>query len=156
MPWAYRDLDQDLRWRDAPEVDAVVVQLRSNLDAGGRSIAGFLDDVEQRRRVLGRRNFILDLRADVGGDLTKTRDFMIGLPGRIAAGSGTVFVLVGPGTFSAGIASAAYVKQAGGARVVSIGTPPGDRLMFFAEGAWVTLPRSGLTVLPATARHDYR
>jgi len=155
MPWVYQQLGESLRWRDAPELDAVVAQIRFNDDSGGRRIADFLAEVAQSRLNLRRRNFVLDLRFDGGGDLSKTRDFMVGLPGQIGA-DGTVAVLIGPATFSAGLASAAYLRQAGGSRVLLIGQPPGDRLTFFAEAVTVTLPRSKLRFLAATARHDYR
>jgi hypothetical protein len=67
-----------------------------------------------------------------------------------------VFVLTSPGTFSAAISLAGYVKQAAPRRVRVIGEAVGDRLEFFAEGRTLTLTHSGAVVLPATERHDYR
>jgi hypothetical protein len=40
--------------------------------------------------------------------------------------------------------------------VTIVGETAGDRLVFFAEGRPVTLPNSGIVLLPATQRHDYR
>jgi hypothetical protein len=155
-PWAFRQLDQTFRWRDAPELDASVIQLRYVGFSNGQSIVDFLKTAEQRRTQLGRRNVVIDLRFDfIGGDFTAVRDFMTALPGRVGP-NGRIFVFLGPGTFSAGIGTAAYLKQAGRERVVLVGEPPGDRLEFFAEGGSVTLPQSKLTMLVATQRHDYR
>jgi hypothetical protein len=154
LPWAWQKLDEFFRLRDAPELDAVVVQLRSNNDMPGHSLADFLRGVEGTLKKHKRRNIVLDLRFDDGGDLLKTRDFALSLPARVGRG-GHVFALLGPRTFSAGIATAAYLKQAGGKRVVLVGEPPGDRLTFFAEGRSVVLPQSRLAISPATARHDY-
>jgi hypothetical protein len=152
-PWAWQRFDEVFRLRDAPELDAVIVQLRINDDYRGRSVAEFLRGVEGELKSRKRNNVVLDLRFDDGGDLLKTRDFMMGLPART---KGRVFAIIGPRTFSAGIASAAYLKQAGGKRTVLVGESPGDGLMFFAEGRAITLPQSKMKVLPATARHDYR
>jgi hypothetical protein len=56
-----------------------------------------------------------------------------------------VFVFVGPATFSAGIANARYLKQAGARRVMLVGEPPGDRLNFFAEGVPVIRAENAVT-----------
>ena len=153
--WAYQDPLPGLRWRDAPAHGAVVVQLRRNFNRPGESITDLLDAAEQRRAKLGRRNVVLDLRFNDGGDLTLTRAFLAAWPGRVGP-DGRFAVLIGPRTFSAGMASAAYLKQAGAEQVVLVGQPPGDRLTFFAEGRDVRLPTSGLRVRPATERDDFR
>lgn len=69
---------------------------------------------------------------------------------------GRFFVLTSRITFSAAIATIAYLKQSGKDRVVLIGEAPGDRLMFFAEGRPMQLPHSGLFFRPSTARMDYQ
>ena len=154
-PWAFRDLDQPFRWRDAPDLDAIVIQIRYNGDLGGRAIAPFLADAANEREKRSRRNLVIDWRFDIdGGNFLSTRSFFIDLPARIGAG-GRVFELLGPRTFSAGIASAAYLKQAGGARVTIVGAPPGDHLTFFSEGRIIALPQSKLLLLPATQRNDF-
>ena len=154
-PWSWRDLGIRLRWRDAPEHGAIVVQLRGNLDQPGHPIGGFLAEVERQRAALGRKTVILDLRSNGGGDLTLTNEFLAAWPGRIGPG-GRFIVLLGPRTFSAGIADAAYLKQAGGRQVTLIGASTGDGLTFYAEGANVRLPAVQLTVRPATERDDFR
>jgi hypothetical protein len=154
-PWALQAPDEPFRWRDAPEIDAVIVQLRRNADLGERRIMALLIEAEAARERLGRANVILDERYSPGGNLQLTNEFFTAWPSKLPA-NGRIFVLVGPRTFSAAIAAIGYLKQAGGDRVILVGSPPGDRLVFFAEGRQVVLPRSGQRFLPAPERHDYR
>jgi hypothetical protein len=154
-PWSLQNPGQPFRWRDSPELDAILVQLRRNADAPDKKLADFLDESESNRISLGRRNVVLDMRQNDGGDFLATRDFMLSWPKRVPA-DGRFFVLMSPATFSAGIASVAYLKQAGGERVVLVGEPPGDRLMFFAEGLETQLPVTRAEVSPAGQRDDFR
>jgi hypothetical protein len=154
-PWSQQDPDKPFRWKDAPTLDAIIVHLRRNSDAPEQHVMDFLQDAEANRARLGRRNVILDMRYNGGGDLLTTRDFFVAWPGRIPA-DGRIYVLEGARTFSAAITSIGYLKQAGGKRVVLVGEPPGDRMMFFAEGKEVKLPHSGVTVTASRQRHDYR
>ena len=64
--------------------------------------------------------------------------------------------MLGPATFSAGIVSAAFIKQAGADRVVILGEPVGDRLQFLSEGNRGCLPNYPLCVSYATGKHDYQ
>jgi hypothetical protein len=150
--WAFRDPDEPFRYRDAPELQSVVVQLRQNLDGEKQKIADFLEEAEKVRERLGRPNIVLDMRFNGGGNLLLTRNFMARWPARVP---GRFFVLTSPYTFSAGIASIAYLKQADPKRVMIVGEPVGDRLMFFSDGRPVQLPHSGRFFLPATVRMDY-
>jgi hypothetical protein len=153
VSWAFQEPDKPFRLRDAPEVDGVMVQLRQNVDASNQRLADFLREAEERRAALGRKNVVLDMRFNGGGNLMLTRDFMRQWPGLV---SGRFYVLTSRRTLSAAIASIAYLKQAGSHRVVIIGEPVGDRLMFFSDGRAVQLPHSGRFFLTATARMDYR
>lgn len=152
-PWALREMDKTMRRLDLPALQATLIQLRGNRD-GDQPIAEFLKAAEGARRRAGRRNVILDMRINSGGDLTTTREWMTALPSRLPK-SGRVVILTSPATFSAAIASVGYVKQAGGSRVILAGEAPGDRLNFFAEGRPIVLPNSRATILVATERHDY-
>ncbi len=151
-PWSLQEPEKAFRHRDAPQIDSLVVQLRQILDSEDQPIAAFLADMEQKREALGRKNVVLDMRANGGGNLLVARDFMIEWPNRVP---GRFYVLTSRKTFSAAIASIAYLKQAGGDRVVIVGEPIGDRLMFFSDGLPVQLPHSGLFFLPAVIRMDY-
>jgi hypothetical protein len=152
-PWSLLEPGEAMRRRDLPDLDATVVQLRANLD-GARPIAAFLAEAEAARRSAGRKNVVLDMRGNGGGDLTLTREWMSDLPSRLPP-DGRVVVLTSPWTFSAAISSVGYLKQAGQARVVLVGEAPGDRLRFWAEGRPTSLPHSGAMVLAATEQHDY-
>jgi hypothetical protein len=152
-PWAFQDPPKPFRWRDAPEIDAFVIQLRQNADLPSVKLGDFLRQAEQERVRRNRSNIVLDMRFNSGGDLLLDRDFLAQWPSKFMRGR--FYVLTSDQTFSAGIASVAYLKQAGGKRVTLVGEPPGDRLTFFAEGHAVELPNSKIVVMPATARHDY-
>lgn len=153
-PWALREFTVPFRQRDAPELDAIVIQLHANIDRNGQSIARFLEDADVERRRLGRASVVLDMRFNGGGNLQLTRAFFSALPGRLSP-RGRVVVLMSPWTFSAAISSIGYLKQADPSRVILVGEGPGDRLQFWAEGRAFPLPRSGALLLPASERHDY-
>ena len=149
-PAALRDPDEPYRRRKAPEIDAVVVELRQN---AGEGIDRFLRESTQAIREARPKNLVLDMRLNGGGDLNNTRDFAESLPSLVP---GRIFVLTSPWTFSAAISTVGYLKQKAPARVTIVGEAVGDRLVFFAEGQPITLPNSGIVILPATQRHDYR
>ncbi len=151
-PWSVREWPTRFRWREAPELDGVVVDLRQNVDGAGQPIRAFLDSVT---RVLTARkpcNIVLDLRFNGGGNLNNTRDFVQSLP---ALASGKIFVLTSPYTFSAAISTAGYAKQAAPERVRLVGEGVGDRLIVFAEGRPVDLPNSGIGIGVTRERHPY-
>jgi hypothetical protein len=152
-PWALRDPGQALRWRTAPEIDVVVIDMRQTFSAPGADLPAFFAEVHEAIERHRPRHLVLDLRLNGGGDLTQARDFAEGLPARVP---GQVFVLTSPATFSAAISITGYLKQAAPARVRIVGEALGDRLEFFAEGQPVELVHSGQVLLPATERHDYR
>ena len=151
--WAYRERGKPFRWRDAPEVEGMVIELRQTYNAPDLPIRKFLDSMTAEIQRATPRNIVIDLRMNGGGDLNTARDFMKSLPGLIP---GRIFVLTSPWTFSAAISSAGYLKQAGKDRVTIVGETVGDRLEFFSEGRVVTLPSSGGAILYATERHDYK
>jgi len=151
-PWALREPDLPFRLRDAPEVQALVIELRQNNDAEKKPISRFLSDATARLESLRPRNLVLDMRMNGGGDLNTTRDFVQKLPSLVP---GRLFVLTSPWTFSAAISTVGYLKQAAPERVTIVGEPVGDRLNMFSEGSIVTLPHSGAVLLYATERHDY-
>lgn len=152
-PWAFQEPGKPFRYRDAPEINSLVVQLRQILDGDHEKIVDFLQDAEAQREARGRKNIVLDMRFNGGGNFLLTRDLFMRWPARVP---GQFFVLTSRKTFSAAIASIAYLKQAGTNRVSIIGEPVGDRLMFFSDGLPIQLPHSGRFFLPAVARMDYR
>ncbi len=152
-PWSLRDATQPLRWRAAPEIDALVIDMRQTYSSPRAKLPDFFEAVRAAVAQHQSKHLVLDLRLNGGGDLTQARDFAESLPTLV---SGTVFVLTSPATFSAAISITGYLKQAAPERVRIVGEAVGDRLEFFAEGRPITLKHSGQVVLPATERHDYR
>ena len=151
-PWSLQSPEQRHRWRNAPEIDGIVIELRQNNDAETESIADALARFDAAITQHHPRNVVLDMRLNSGGDLNTTRDFVQSLPARIP---GRIFVLTSPWTFSAAISTTAYLKQAAPERVTIVGEHVGDRLQFFAEGGPEALPNSHLMILAARERHDY-
>jgi hypothetical protein len=151
--WAFQEPGKPFRWRDAPEIDGMVIELRQTHNAPDLPIRRFLDSMTAAIQRAKPRNIVVDLRMNGGGDLNTARDFMKSLPTLVP---GRIFVLTSPWTFSAAISSTGYLKQAGKDRVTIVGEMAGDRLEFFSEGRVVTLPNSGGAILYATERHDYR
>jgi hypothetical protein len=95
----------------------------------------------------------VDLRMNGGGDYTTTAHFMRNLP--LALPKARFYILLSQETFSAGMTSAAFLKQAAGDRGEFVGTLPGDRIRFNAEGGDFCLPFSGICMGVRTAIHDY-
>ncbi len=98
---------------------------------------------------------ILDLRHATSGDYSSAVASVQALPSLLTS-AGRLFILTGPGTGSAGVAVAAWAKQAAGARAIIEGEAPGETERFWSvEGPALTLPNSGLRVPFATAYHDW-
>jgi len=151
-PWSLSEPDVSFRWRPAPEIDGMVVELRQTVSSPGNAIEAFLTEMMQRIAMERPRNFVIDMRVNGGGNLNTTRDFMKRLPELVP---GRIFALTSPWTFSAAISSIGYLEQTAPDRVTIVGEEVGDRLVFWAEGRPVTLPNSGLVISIATQRHDY-
>jgi hypothetical protein len=152
-PWSLSDPDARFRWRVAPEIDGLVIELRQTFDAPGQPIGEFLAEMTRTIGERRPRNLVIDMRVNGGGNLNTARDFMKSLPGLVP---GRIFVLTSPWTFSAAISSIGYLEQTAPDRVTIVGEEVGDRLEFWAEGRPITLPRSGMVLSLATERHDYK
>jgi hypothetical protein len=153
LPWSVREPGIPFRLREAPEAEAVVVELRQNTNAPQMRIGQFLDSARMMIELVKPRNVILDMRFNGGGDLNTTRNFMRLLPTIVP---GRVFVLTSPYTFSAAISSVGYLKQAAPEKVTIVGEEVGDRLEFWAEGGPLTLANTGIMIGFGRERHDYR
>jgi hypothetical protein len=139
--------------RALPAQHAYYVRFNSNRGTDKEPISEFTAKVEAALLDAKPHAVIIDMRLNGGGDYTMTAAFMRSLPQKLA--DTRFYVLEGSDTFSAGMTSAAFLKQAGGARTVFVGSWPGDRIRFNAEGNDFCLPFSGICMSFRTAIHDY-
>ena len=96
---------------------------------------------------------VVDLRFNTGGDLTQMRGAYTRILREPALQrERAVSVITGPATFSAGLFTAAYLKDAG---ALVVGEPVGDFLDFWAEGGAVQLPNAGFEVSTNDGFHSY-
>lgn len=154
-PLYLQEPDKLFRYAAVAELNAFYLQLRYNTHAAGQRldstfIASVLDAIAKQKP----SHIIVDLRLNSGGDLNNTRTLMQTLP-TLLPPEGKIFAITSGRTFSAGIASLGYLKQAGGEHVVIVGEPVGDTLEYWAEGNLVELPVSKAEILIATERHNY-
>lgn len=96
---------------------------------------------------------VVDQRFNGGGDYTLTEDLMRDLP-ELLPKPAPIYVIIGPATFSAGINSVAFLRAAGGKRVILIGEELGDRERMYGETNDFVLPNSKLGMTFNTGLHD--
>ena len=154
LPLSWSDFDIGFRRIRLAHSCAMFVQLKANHDVGNQHIKDFVTATEADMGTNKPCAVVLDLRYDDGGNYQNTAGFAEDLPNLTAPG-GRIYLLTGPSTFSAGITTTAFVKQAGGSRVTLLGEPVGDRLNFFSEGNRGCLPNYHLCVSYARGKHDY-
>lgn len=154
LPVSLRDFDSAFRRIRLLHSCAMLIQFKANHDVGIQHIKDFIAATEADMRADKPCAVILDLRYDDGGNYQKTAGFAKDLPNLTTPG-GRIYLLTGPSTFSAGITTTAFVKQAGGDRVRILGEPVGDRLKFFSEGNRGCLPNYHLCVSYEQGKHDY-
>ena len=162
-------------WRALLEARPVPASLRgpghvtyaTRLDAGTLYLHLWQVRDEPRERIAARiaralgseadppwRRIVLDLRFDAGGDYPTVYASMRALPRRLAP-DGRLLILTDETTFSAAIITAVLAKHFVGARATVVGSPPGDRLAFWAEGTPARLPNSGIRIGVSTGYHDW-
>jgi hypothetical protein len=151
-PWALQDPNKTFRWRAAPEIGAIAIDMRANMDAADQKVADALRIFDEAIAQEKPTNLVLDMRMNGGGNLNTTRAFIKSLPAKIP---GRIFVLTSPLTFSAAISSIGYLEQEAPAKVTIVGESVGDRQHFWAEGRGVDLPNNRGMIGLATQRHDY-
>ena len=130
----------------------MVVQIKSSSDEGPAHVKDFLAETHTDMDANKPCAVILDNRFNDGGDYTNLASFGGNLPKHT---SGKIIILTSPMTFSAGITTVGFVKQAGGDRVTIVGEKVGDRMAFYSEGARGCLPNYHLCLNYRTAKHDY-
>jgi len=137
-----------------PDLDAVYISLRVNFDdESGESIPDFTSRVLSEIAALAPQVIIVDQRFNGGGDLTRTHDLMTAL-GDVVGPDGRIYMLASNNTFSAAIVNLAVAKEAAPERTLLVGEPIGDRLQFWAEGWWYSLPNSGFRARYSAGYYD--
>jgi hypothetical protein len=132
-------------------LDALYLQLRSNMDEHDQKFEPFLDETLRDLRATPAQNLVFDLRFNVGGDISKSRDFLRAITKLVP---GRIYVLISRYTFSAGIVSVAALKHDAGSRVTLVGEEVGDRLRFWSEGHDNCLPNSRFCLRPTSGLWD--
>ena len=146
--------DNDYWFEILPDGDTVYISIRANLDDdSGEPLSAWVQRAEAEIRALAPRHVIVDQRFNGGGDLTQTEPLMSAL-GDIVGPEGRIYLLVSGNTFSAGIVNMALAKEAAPDRTIIVGEAIGDRLQFWAEGWWFSLPNSGFRARYSTGFYD--
>jgi C-terminal processing protease CtpA/Prc len=108
-------------------------------------MAGFMADVFALLESSGAERLIIDLRRNSGGNSTVLARFVPDLAANVhLAAPGSLRVLIGPATYSAGMTNAYELRT--GARARLYGEPTGGKPDSWGELRTFTLPRSGLVV----------
>jgi C-terminal processing protease CtpA/Prc len=119
-------------------------------------------DFRERSAALGRlldesgaRRVIIDLRLNGGGDFTLGRRFLLPViqDRPTIDRPGGVYVITGPGTFSAAMVNARDLRHE--ANAVLVGEPTGARPNSYSEHGDLTLANSGLQVSYSTRYYQF-
>jgi hypothetical protein len=112
------------------------------------ALGKLLDDSHARR-------LVIDLRRNQGGDFQRFRAFLLPIiEARSAINrAGGLFVIIGPGTFSAAGVGALDLRNR--AHAILVGAPAGIRPNHYGDSAEFRLPNSGLRVSYSTQYHRF-
>lgn len=119
-------------------------------------------EFRERTAALGRlldesqaRRLVIDLRRNQGGDLDQFRRLLLPVIKANAAinRKGGLFVIIGPGTFSAATVNALDMRNE--ANAILVGSPTGMRPNHYGEHAAFRLPNSGFQVSYSTYYHRF-
>src|SRR2546426_4403267 len=112
------------------------------------ALAKLLDESHAHR-------LVIDLRRNQGGDFQRFRAFLLPIiEARPAINrAGGLFVIIGPGTFSAAGVSALDLRNR--AQAILVGVPAGVRPNHYGDHEEFRLPNSGLRISYATQYHQF-
>ncbi len=112
------------------------------------ALGKLLDDSRARR-------LVIDLRRNQGGDFQRFRAFLLPIiEARSAINRvGGLFVIIGPGTFSAAGANALDLRNR--AHAILVGSAAGVRPNHYGDSAEFRLPNSGLRISYSTRYHQF-
>ena len=150
-------LDRPGKWYELRRCEGGVLYLgfnRAEDQPGELTLSAFGAAVLDQIRQAPDARLVIDLRFNTGGNLQKTTGLFRSIAAsRVGQTERRLFVILGPSTFSAGITPAAILKES--SKAVIVGSEPGDRLRFWAEGGNVLLPNSGINLHFADRVHVY-
>ncbi|NNL94728.1 MAG: hypothetical protein HKO64_03825 [Xanthomonadales bacterium] len=150
----YLDFPENhMQMREIPGLDAMYMQFWTNSNVGSTKIGDFCEEALEAYRKNPTRHVIVDQRFNGGGNLSLIKDCMRAF-GQSVPSSGHAYIIIGGATFSAGIYSAAFLKQGAGAKAVLVGEPVGDALRNWAEDNLLRLPNSEIEIKFSTGMHD--
>lgn len=155
LPVTLAQPDRIFRLVRLPHTCTALLQMKANEDMDGQKIQDFLKSAEADLAANKPCSIIFDNRFNGGGDYTNTAGFGSRLHTLVAPG-GKIYLLTSVDTFSAGITTTVFVKQAADpGQVIILGEPVGDRLTFWAEGNRGCLPNAPFCFHYTTGLHDY-
>jgi hypothetical protein len=128
-------------------LNALYIQINTST-----KISGFVNEIEQSIETNRIQNLIIDLRLNGGGNYMQQAAFSKLIPKTF---NGTIFIVTGHGTFSAGICTTARLKYYSKDKAIVIGQKIGDELHFWAEGKQFRLPNSKIRIRAANGYHDW-
>ena len=136
-----------------PDHETLYVQINQNTNLNSKmsDFAGEIEDLFSTKKI---DSVIVDLRFNTGGNLLLTTDLVKGIP-EWHSGKGSIYIITGGPTFSAGIVTAARMKYYAGDRAVIAGEPAAEGLQFWAETRFFTLPNSEIRIFAAHAYHNW-
>lgn len=103
----------------------------------------------------GAHSLVIDLRRNQGGDFDRFQRLLLPIiKSRPAINrKGGLFVIIGPGTFSAAVVNALDLRNE--ANAILVGAPTGMRPHHYGESGEFLLPNSGFRVSYATGYHQF-
>ena len=149
-----RSPDAACSYEYLPDVSLLYIQINRNESDETCSQSDFAREMARLAETTSPKVLVFDVRFDTGGNYQETADIAKGLPTWFGSAE-RIYIVTGPATFSAGIATAARLKYFSGERAVVVGEPAGDALKEWSEGPTFTLPNSKLQIKAATAFHDF-
>lgn len=153
QPLYLQEGDQPFHLKPLPEVNGLYVQYRQNEDGDDFSISTFNSQIRAAIRDLAPDVLVIDARHNGGGDYTKTTKLMFDLPGLLPEGA-RIYAITGHETFSAGISSLGFLKEAAGDQLTIVGRRIGDSALSWGETNEFVLPNSGIGMTAARGLHD--
>lgn len=143
-PPVWRSRDDAYWFRILESHQTLFVQINQMDDRGEETLAELFARALQAGHSAGAERLVIDLRRNDGGSHIHNPLVHAILRDREFNESGSLFVLIGPGTFSAAQTFASALEEH--TEAIFVGEPTGGRPNHYGEGGAFFLPNSGLRV----------